>query len=135
MSSPPWHYKYRQYCEALAQLEEAVTYFQETAEAPNPIVRDGLIKRFELVFELAWKTLQAWLLEQGFERREAMGPKQALKQGLNVGLIEARSEWDRMNQDRNLAAHIYDAAQAQAIATRIGRSHILLLQALREQLR
>ena len=85
-------------------------------------MRDATIQRFEFTFEAAWKTLQLFLLHQGFE---ATGPRQVLKQAFSFGLIPTPGEgdvWLAMLEDRNLTTHTYRETLAETIAANI-RAH------------
>src|SRR4051812_1465108 len=67
---------------------------------------DAGIKRFELTFELAWKTLQDYLAYQGYS--DITGPRKVLGQSLQDGLIENNTLWSAMHEDRNILTHVYD---------------------------
>lgn len=98
------------------RLQEAV------GQQGGDILRDATIQRFEFTFEAAWKTLQLFLLHQGFE---ATGPRQVLKQAFPFGLIQTPEEadvWLAMLEDRNLTTHTNRETLAEAIAANI-RAH------------
>ncbi len=81
----------------------------------DSILRDATIQRFEFTFEIAWKTLQLYLLHQGLE---TTGPRQTLKQAFVDGLIATPEEadvWLAMLEDRNLTTHTYREAVAESI--------------------
>lgn len=60
--------KYAKLQNAVLRLREALA---EYAAAPTSTVRDGATRRFGLCTELAWKTLQGSLLDQGYTGRAA----------------------------------------------------------------
>ena len=50
----------------LSELEKCLKKFEEVLSLEkNDVVRDSAIKRFELCFELSWKTLKDFLTEEG----------------------------------------------------------------------
>lgn len=52
----------------LADFERTVNNLQEILEeSGNSIVRDAAIKRYELCYELAWKSIQEAMRELGLE--------------------------------------------------------------------
>lgn len=106
----------QEFLRAASRLQEAVS------QQGGDILRDATIQRFEFTFEAAWKTLQLFLLHQGFD---ATGPRQVLKQAFAFGLIQTPEEadvWLAMLEDRNLTTHTYREALAEVIAANI-RAH------------
>ncbi len=74
------------------------------------------LKKFELCFELAWKTLKDFLTEEGILCRS---PKSCLKEAFSMGLIQDEEEWLSIVEDRNLSAHTYDEALAEELYDRL----------------
>ncbi|MFH1362096.1 MAG: nucleotidyltransferase substrate binding protein [bacterium] len=92
------------------QLKNACARFGEILkEKKNDIVRDSAIQRFEFTYELAWKTLQAYLKEKGVR---VYTPRDAIKEAFQVGLIEDDPNWLRMIDTRNATSHLYNEAMA-----------------------
>jgi len=54
-------------------------------EAKDNLGRDGVIQRFEFTFEILWKTLRLFLLDEGIISKS---PKESLKEGFKFGLIK-----------------------------------------------
>ena len=75
-----WKERLKSYSKALFQLESALQQKQFSV-----LEKDGVIKRFEFTFELAWKTLQDKLYDQGY--LSTKGPKQVIKQDFNNEII------------------------------------------------
>lgn len=71
----------------------------------------GLIKHFELAYEISWKLLQKMAQSQG---RHIASPRESFRFALEAGLIDLSDEqqWLDMIEDRNLAVHIYSQEQA-----------------------
>lgn len=106
---------------AAGRLQEAVS------QQGGDILRDATIQRFEFTFELAWKTLQLFLLHQGFD---TPGPRQVLKQAYAFGLIQTPEEadvWLAMLEDRNLTTHTYRETLAETIVANIREHYAALL--------
>ena len=85
---------------ALARLGE-VLLVDETE-----IVRDAIIQRFEFTFEMAWKTLFRYLVNQG--ERVAEKAWAVVPVAFQSLLIEDPETWDRMRDLRNQTSHEYD---------------------------
>ena len=106
----------QEFLRAASRLREAVS------QQGGDILRDATIQRFEFTFEAAWKTLQLFLLHQGFE---VAGPRQVLKQAFAFGLIQTPEEadvWLAMLEDRNLTTHTYREELAERIVANV-RAH------------
>jgi nucleotidyltransferase substrate binding protein (TIGR01987 family) len=117
-------------------LLRAATRLQEAVSEPvdSGILRDATIQRFEFTFEIAWKTMQAYLLHQGIE---AAGPRQTLKQAFVAGLIvtpEAADTWLAMLDDRNLTTHTYREALAESIVAHVRQRYASQLYSLADHM-
>ncbi|MBI3308687.1 MAG: nucleotidyltransferase substrate binding protein [Candidatus Melainabacteria bacterium] len=96
------------------------------------IVIDGTIQRFEFTFELSWKLLKLVLNQQGIE---ATTPRAAIKEAYKAKIINDGDGWIDMLEDRNKTSHIYDENQAKKIYEKIKKSHIVLFDALGNDLK
>lgn len=47
--------------------------------------KDATIQRFEFTFELAWKTIQAWVVDQGFECKS---PKGCIREAARLEILD-----------------------------------------------
>ena len=92
---------------ALLRLEEALQ------EKKTDIVRDSAIKRFEMAFELAWKTIKAFLEER--HNATCLSPKACFRDAYRQELIEYDEAWMNIADDRNLTAHTYYEPLAEKI--------------------
>ncbi|HIU40899.1 MAG TPA: nucleotidyltransferase substrate binding protein [Candidatus Aphodocola excrementigallinarum] len=73
-------------------------------------LRDSIIKKFEYTFELSWKTIKAYLEEEGYE--EMSSPRKVLKQAFESNIIADEEVWSNMLEARNSTAHTYDEEKA-----------------------
>lgn len=104
----------------LNMLDKILKDFQKTIERlkevlkleRTEIIRDSAIKRFELCFDLAWKTVKEFAREQG---QECYSPRECLKTAFQLKLIEHDTKWLNMLKDRNLAVHLYQEEVADKI--------------------
>lgn len=83
----------------------------------NEFVRDSAVKRFEICFDLAWKTIKAYLKTQNVE---CYSPKGCFREAYQNQLIGYDYQWLKMVDDRNLCAHLYSLEQADQIYEKLG---------------
>ena len=99
------------------------------AEAESELVRDATIQRFEIAYELAWKTMKLWLAGKDIDVRNA---KDTLRAALEQGIIDDGNAWARLHEMRNLTSHVYDEAVAQRVFFFMKtEGHQLIAEALR----
>lgn len=97
----------------LSDFQKIIGKFEEVLELrKTEVTRDSAIKRFELCFDLAWKSVKNFARENGVE---CYSPKECFKVAFQLKLIEHDEKWLRMVKDRNLAAHLYRKEQAEKI--------------------
>lgn len=108
---------------ALARLDTAL------AQPANEFVRDSAIQRFEVTFELFWKSLKAHAEESGLE---VFSPRDSVRTAFQLGVIQEHPEWFRMLEDRNLTSHTYNETTAESIYSHLPTYVRLLHQALDE---
>lgn len=110
----------------LQQFERAVGKFSDVLEQEkNEYMRDSAIQRFEFTFELAWKTLKAFLEEQGIT---VYSPRDSFKGAFQLGLIDEETTWLEMIELRNLmtlTTHTYNESTAEEIYDALPRILVL----------
>lgn len=74
--------------------------------------RDSAILRFQLCFDLAWKSIKAFARKEG---KECYSPRQCFKVGFQLGLIEHDQMWLKMIESRNEIVHTYQEKLAVSI--------------------
>lgn len=123
-----WLQRFQNFQRALSHLDQAMKIAAEKElDAFTDLEKQGLIKCFEMAFELAWKTLQDYLSEQGYEGR---GPKPTIQQAFKDNLIKDGEQWINMLESRNDAAHAYDSDMAEDIIEKILKDYYLHLNDL-----
>lgn len=113
------------YIKAIENLAEVLQI-----QSPSPFEIESAIKRFEMAFELGWKSIQDFLKTKGIN---AIGPKGALQEALANGIIADDQSWNDMQKSRNLSVHVYEEKQAVMIYAQLGR-YLSLMQSLRDRL-
>jgi nucleotidyltransferase substrate binding protein (TIGR01987 family) len=96
-----------------ARLEKAYFKLKESlAQEYNEFIRDSVIKRFELVFELLWKLIKR-LAEA--ELLECYSPKSSFQAGFQMGLLQDEAAFLKILEYRNLTVHTYDEGRADQV--------------------
>jgi nucleotidyltransferase substrate binding protein (TIGR01987 family) len=86
----------------------------------------GIIKDFEMVYELSWKVLKKKILEDG---HQSLGAKDVFTKAYQLGYLGEQDVWLEMIVDRNQAAHVYDEKMASQIVERIRNKYAPLFAA------
>lgn len=120
--------KIENFCLAATRLNEAITIYRQEPE--NTLLQDGLIQRFEFTFELAWKSLKDYLIDQGVAPSLTF-PKEILKEAYAANIISDSDTWNRMLVARNTTSHIYDERIAAKIAASIADEYAGVLLRLK----
>ncbi len=128
MTDIRWIQRFNNYQKALSQL----TRFMQKNEL-NEMEEQGLIQSFEYTFELAWKTLQDYLEEQG-GYLDIKGPRPVLMRAFQDGYLTNGEKWMEMLKDRNRTVHTYDEEIAHQISKAIILDYYKLLFELNEKL-
>jgi len=104
-------------------FSQSVDRLAEVLKQPKSVViRDSAIKRFELTFELAWKSTKAYLANKDVV---CLSPRDCLMASFRLGLIPDDPRWLRMIEDRNLSVHTYNEKLADDVYGRLGEYLIL----------
>lgn len=103
------------YIKSLNNLKSAVS------QANNDLTIDGTIKRFELTYELAWKTMKRYLEDAGII---VNNPRETFKHAFQNGLIKNHDLWVDMIESRYLLVHTYTSEQSRDIFNKIKDAYI-----------
>lgn len=115
-----WKQRFEHFKQAFLFLHEACNRTDLDA-----LGRAGLIKAFELTFELGWKVLKDELDVMGFSPKS---PRDVIKTAFSAALITDGHLWMEMLESRNLAAHVYDQEDASVMVGRIKERYLPPLQ-------
>lgn len=103
----------------ITQFEKTVVNLKEvlekikTAGEERAVFRDSAIQRFEIAFDVCWKTLKEFLrLEYGVE---TASPKKVFQEAFKQELIDNDTIWVEMTDLRNEATHSYSEEFAEAV--------------------
>lgn len=113
-----WRQRFENFDKAYLRFNEAVSWdVNGTDAASNGIVnaaggdknvlKETLVKRFELTFELALNVIRDYLLHIGFSQNEIKGPKYIIRKSFQEGIIRDGEVWMEGLESRNKAVHVY----------------------------
>lgn len=120
---PRWQQRLSDFEKTLTRLEEPLnkTSFDE-------LEKDGVIQRFEVTFELAWKTLRDYLEGQGVS--DIASPKKAFRQAFKENLLASDELWLQMLEDRNTLSHLYRQDMSERIFQEIKNNYAKIMRDL-----
>ncbi len=95
-----WRQRFQNFTKALALLREP--FARETGSLSD-LEKEGVVQRFEVTFELAWKTLKDYLVFNGVVFQQVT-PRNVIKQGFASKVISDGQLWIDMLDRRNLLA-------------------------------
>lgn len=104
---------------------------QVMQEKKTDIVRDSAIKRYELCYELSWKSIQERLKSEGIEACKS--PRSCFKEAFVQGWIEDEEGFADMVEKRNLTTHTYDKKLAEAVYQKIN-DYLALFESLSKKM-
>ncbi|MBI4946130.1 MAG: nucleotidyltransferase substrate binding protein [Bacteroidetes bacterium] len=107
-----WVQRFNNFNKALNSLGVAIEEFRE--DENDEIVKVGMIKFFEMTYELAWNTMKDYYENQG--ETGIQGSKDAIKLSFTRGLITDAQKWFDMVDSRKLSVHTYDEDTANEVA-------------------
>ena len=116
---------------SLPNFIKAFSNLERSLSSPILEPRDlsGIIKDFEMTYELSWKVLKKKLQAEG---HQTLGAKDVYSKAFQLGFIENEGAWLKMIECRNQTAHVYDEAAANAIVVEIQSKFIKCFQALKK---
>ena len=98
-----WQQRFDNFSKTCVLLSEINNYeFEDTIA----IIREGFIQRFEITFDLAWKTLKDYMEYLGHEIQPS--PRPVIKEAFAANIITDGQIFIDMLEARNLMSHKYD---------------------------
>lgn len=97
----------------------AVLRLSDQQDRTNEFIVSGIIDKFSIQFELAWKVLKELLTYEGVEMARTGSPREIIKQAYQYYPCIQEDVWLDMLSQRNNMAHIYDGNAANALAQEI----------------
>ena len=121
--------KFENYKSNLAVLSRA---YKEDLE--NEFIISGIIDKFFIQFELAWKVLKELLRYEGRSIANTGSPREIIKATYAIYEFIDESVWLDMLQKRNNMTHIYDGNEAKTLVEIILKQYIPAFIKLSEEI-
>ena len=125
-----WVQRFDNFNKTLKGLQRAIEEYKEDED--DEVVKVGMIKFFEMTYELAWLTMKDYYEDQG--ETGIQGSKDAIKLSSSRGLINDAGDWFDMVDSRKLSVHTYDAHTADEVANDIVETYLGLFIQLQTRL-
>jgi nucleotidyltransferase substrate binding protein (TIGR01987 family) len=100
---------------AMLKLQEIVTTIKEHDQ--SEFFRDVLIKRYEIVWDLIWKTLKEYMEEQGYIFMPS--PRETIKKAYQENIINNEEVWLLILKERVELNHTYNEELSIDVANKI----------------
>jgi nucleotidyltransferase substrate binding protein (TIGR01987 family) len=124
-----WKQRFEHFSRACTLLSEVNSY--DLDETPA-IIREGFIPRFEIAFDLAWKTLNDYLRYLGHDVQPS--PRPVIKEAFAAEVIADGQMLIDMLEARNEMSHKYDEDTFIRVFRRIKEEFYPTLEKLRAHL-
>jgi len=99
-----WHQRFDNFDRAFQLLLEIK---QRGVASLSQLEKEGAAKRFELAYELAWKTIKDYLEDGGLVT--GLGtPREVIKMAFQAQVIDDGALWIELILQRNLLVHTYN---------------------------
>lgn len=121
--------KYENYKNNLQVLEKA-----DHEDLSNDFIVSGIIDKFMLQFELAWKLMKELLMFEGSRDAATGSPRQIIKTAYQYYSFIDPDVWLQMLEERNHTAHMYDEQAAVQLTEKIIHTYIPVFQQFRKDL-
>ncbi len=102
---PRWRYRFDNFKRAYFLLQEAADRYDE--KSLDQLGKEGMIQRFEVCTELAWKTMKDYLEHQNVVFSQVT-PNAVIKEAVAAKLIDDGEGWMMALDARNKMSHTYD---------------------------
>lgn len=123
-----WKQRFDNFDRAFVLLREAL---EHGLAALSQLEKEGTIQRFEIAFELAWKTMKDYLEENGLVVNPAT-PRNIIKEAFAAKLHDDGQVWIDMMLHRNLLPHTYDIKVFEEVLQTVAQRYLPAFDRLHE---
>ncbi len=122
--------KYDNYTKAFNSLERGIIDYN--LDKDSEIMKAGIIKLYEITWELGWKALKEYLEDQAIQFMPT--PRETIKQAYQLSLIENEDNWMSILDDRNEMNHTYNQMKADDLIANILTKYFFAFKELKNTL-
>jgi len=123
-----WKQRFDSFDRAFLLLREAL---EDGLASLSQLEKEGTIQRFEVAFELAWKTMKDYLEENGLVVSPAT-PRSIIKEAFAAKLLDDGQVWIDMMLHRNLLSHTYDIKVFEVVLQAVAQKYLPAFDRLHE---
>ncbi len=123
-----WKQRFENFDRAFVLLREV---HARGVSSLSQLEKEGAIQRFEVAFELAWKTLKDYLEENGIVVNPVT-PRIVIKEAFAAKLLDDAQVWIDMMLHRNLLSHTYDSSVFEEVLQAVGERYFASFVRLHE---
>jgi len=126
-----WKQRFDNFDRAFVLLREVC---DRGVDSLSQLEKEGAIQRFEVAFELAWKTLKDYLEESGVVVNPVT-PRNVIKEAFAAKLLQDAEDaqvWIDMMLHRNLLSHTYDITVFEAVLRTVAERYFPAFDRLHE---
>ncbi len=126
-----WKQRFDNFDRAFVLLREVC---DRGVDSLSQLEKEGAIQRFEVAFELAWKTLKDYLEEGGIVVNPVT-PRNVIKEAFAAKLLQDEKDaqvWIDMMLHRNLLSHTYDIKVFEAVLQAVAERYFSAFDRLHE---
>lgn len=124
-----WQQRFNNFSRAFVLLRTALE--TRPLEQFSDLEQEGIIKRFEYSYELAWKTMKDYLEENGVIITPVT-PRNVIKEAFAAGMIDNGQVWIDMMLHRNLLAHTYDFSKFKEVLEAVENNYLAALSRIHD---
>jgi len=106
----------------------------EQEDLTNDFIISGIIDKFFIQFELAWKVLKEMLRYEGSGVAQTGSPREIIKSAYAIYEFMDEETWLAMLKERNNMTHIYDGNAAKELVNVILKKYIPTFCLLKEEI-
>ena len=100
----------------------------------NEFIISGIIDKFFIQFELAWKVLKELLRDEGDSIANTGSPREIIKASYAIYEFIDEKLWLSMLKERNDMTHIYDGNEAKKLVEKIINDYIPAFCCMKEEI-
>ena len=126
-----WQYRFDNFKKSYLLLQEAIEFYNEGKM--EQLAKEGMIQRFEICMELAWKVMKDYLEYNGIIFKQVI-PTAVIKEAIESKLIENGDNWMAALAARNKTSHIYSFDNFNKILDQIANNYFKCFEQLYETL-
>jgi nucleotidyltransferase substrate binding protein (TIGR01987 family) len=126
-----WKQRFQNFDRAFVLLRSA--FEEKEMDEFSQLEQEGIIQRFEYTYELAWKTMKDYMVDNGVIIDEITA-RSVIKEAYAAKIIKDGQVWIDMMLHRNILAHCYDFVKFKEILLAVKTRYLDAIDSFHEWL-